>query len=66
MKVKVLRTTIASGKRILQGAIVNVSDKDAAILIGSKKAREVEDGDKNKPVKEYEAPKENNENKEDK
>lgn len=44
---------MASGKRILEGSIVNVSDTDAKLLINMKKARELEDGDKNKPVKEF-------------
>jgi len=50
--IKVLRTTIASGVRIIRGAITEVSASDARYLKGIKKARDVEDGDVDEPVEE--------------
>jgi len=50
MKVKILSTTMASGDRVIQGAIEDLSDKDAKILISIKKARPVKADDKDDPV----------------
>jgi hypothetical protein len=48
MKVKILRSTVASGKRVEKGQVVDLSDSDGKFLVAIKKARNVED--KNKHV----------------
>ena len=49
-KVKVLRTTVAGGKRIVEGAIETISAADAVVLIGMKKVRKAAPEDKHEPV----------------